>query len=560
MKTKPAVKEQKKRGRPPGSGITVKVTLPSLVNPKKAKGEPELPLPAFVDKHLAIELLFESPTNPRTVFLLADMRDLVNSVRAMGVIQPLIVRRDKGKREQYEIIAGARRYRAAKEVRLDAVPCRIVDLTDEQLLDMQLVENLQRVPPHPLDEADGFARVMALPGKTAEQVAERVGKDSGYVYRRLRLTKLVDKVKDAFRKGIIELGHAMEIAKLADPAAQMEAFALCFPHKWDGTKRAAQFNEPVDQTPSQLRQAIEDDLLRKLAKVPWKLDDPDVLPEAGPCTTCTKRSKANLQLFDKGEADDACLDRTCFEKKRAGFVHITIQRAAEKGKDLFVILQGEHGSYRPADQQKCESSERALYGDGHNLGQFAKICRDKKCKVHWSRGASGVSVGSAGAKATPEQKWDSKLALENRKIDNLLRVRLVNAIAFGGMPKGPDAARSLMQMVGNIVIEHPDVNVDEAAAALSVKPLDMMDDPEKFLEDELERALDSGRFFQFCLALGVSHIGGPLSVEAICNTMGIPHTKIRAEIADPIMDEFNLAKSKALGKLLPKAKKGAKLQ
>lgn len=544
--------------KPKGNGITVKVTLPHLVN-KKAAAE-ELPLPAFVDKHLEIDRLFESPTNPRTVFVVADMRDLVNSVRSMGIIQPLIVRavidHNATKTSNYEIVAGARRYRAAKTVGLTEVPCRVCELSDEQLLDMQLVENLQRVPPHPLDEADGFARVLALPGKTVEQIAERVGKDSGYVYRRLRLTKLVGVVQAAFRKGIIELGHAMEIAKLADPESQLEAFDMCFPSQWSqvSSGRVPLYDCPVDKTPRELRSEIEDDLLRKLAKVPWKLDDPDVLPEAGPCTACTKRSEANLQLFDKGEAADACLDRTCFEKKRQGFVDMTIRKASAKGKDLFVILRDAHGDYRSAEHLKCESSEKALYGDGHNLGQFAKVCRDKKCQVHWPKGTPG---GASSKPATPEEKWKSKKLVEERKIDTLLQTRLVNAIAFGGMPKSEDAKRSLQQMVGQFLIEHPDVNVDLAAASLSVKPIDEMDDPEKFLEEELERALDSGRFIQFCLALAVSqHVGGPLNPPAVCNTMGIPHVQIRADIAGPILDEFEVLRSKALGKLAPKVKKG----
>ena len=124
-------------------------------------------------RNLPIVSLTESASNPRHTFEESALNELTESIKAQGVLSPLLVR-PKGP-HSYEIIAGARRFRAAQLARLEYVPVRIVELTDAQALETSIVENLQRRDVHPLDEANGYVALMHL-DYTVEQIAAKCGK------------------------------------------------------------------------------------------------------------------------------------------------------------------------------------------------------------------------------------------------------------------------------------------------------------------------------------------------------------------------------------------------
>ena len=132
-------------------------------------------------RSLPLESLTESPINPRRTFNDAALQELAESIRTQGVLSPLLVR-PKGP-QTYEIVAGARRYRAAQLAGLETAPVRIVELTDAQALETSIVENLQRRDVHPLDEANGFAALMRLeePKYSVEQIAAKVGKAPAFI-------------------------------------------------------------------------------------------------------------------------------------------------------------------------------------------------------------------------------------------------------------------------------------------------------------------------------------------------------------------------------------------
>jgi ParB family chromosome partitioning protein len=162
---------------------------------------------------LPIGQLAESKTNPRRHFDPGKLAELAASAKQHGILEPLLVRPHNGKGLGYEIVAGARRYRAAKLAELKVLPVRIMELTDEQVLEIQLIENLQREDPHPMEEADGYQRLIAM-GHTAEELAEKVGKDRSYIYKRIQLAALIPAAKDAFLENRINIGHALLICRL----------------------------------------------------------------------------------------------------------------------------------------------------------------------------------------------------------------------------------------------------------------------------------------------------------------------------------------------------------
>ena len=184
-------------------------------------------------RDLPIEQLVESPTNPRKRYQQASLEELAQSFRSRGVLEPLLVRPVEP--ERFEIVAGSRRYRAARIAELQSVPARVREMTDAEALEVQCIENLQREDIHPLEEAQGFRALLDLPDQqyTIARIGERAGKSTAYIAGRLKLTELIPDIAAAFLADRITLGHALLIAKLP-PAQQQEAFKAAFKSAWMG--------------------------------------------------------------------------------------------------------------------------------------------------------------------------------------------------------------------------------------------------------------------------------------------------------------------------------------
>lgn len=149
-------------------------------------------------RNLPLAALTESATNPRRIFEDCALKELAESIRSQGVLSPLLVRPLTD--QSFEIVAGARRYRAAQMAEAPTVPVRIVNLTDAEALEAQLIENLQRRDVHPLEEAQGLKALLNLedPKYSIEQVTAKVGKTPAYCAQRVRLTELAAPVVEAF--------------------------------------------------------------------------------------------------------------------------------------------------------------------------------------------------------------------------------------------------------------------------------------------------------------------------------------------------------------------------
>ena len=172
---------------------------------------------------LEINQLQPNPLQPRGAITPESLVDLVDSIREHGVLEPLVVAKTPA---GYQIIAGERRWRASKLAGLTHVPVIVRETSPKGMLEMALVENVQRVDLNPLDRAKGFEILMNEFGLTTSEIAVRIGKCVAYVSNSLRLLSLPDALKDGLLSGLITEGHARALAAIDDPTLMIEAYKI----------------------------------------------------------------------------------------------------------------------------------------------------------------------------------------------------------------------------------------------------------------------------------------------------------------------------------------------
>jgi ParB family chromosome partitioning protein len=165
-----------------------------------------------------INNVIPNPRQPRTRFPKESLHDLAESIKVQGVIEPILTRMRDGK---YELVAGERRLRAAKLAGISVIPAIVKDFSDEQSLELSLIENLQREDLNPMDEAEGYARLSSEFGMTQEDIAKRVGKDRTTVTNMIRLLSLPKQIKESLRKEEITVGHARPLLSFEEPDKQL---------------------------------------------------------------------------------------------------------------------------------------------------------------------------------------------------------------------------------------------------------------------------------------------------------------------------------------------------
>jgi ParB family chromosome partitioning protein len=351
-------------------------------------------------RNLPLNVLTESTTNPRRIFEDVALKELAASIRVQGVLSPLLVRPTTG--QGFEIVAGARRYRAAQIAEAATVPVRIVNLTDAEALEAALIENLQRRDVHPLEEAQGFHALLNLeePKYTIEQIGAKVGKAPAYVATRARLTELIPAVVEAFYAEEIGVGHALLLAKL-QPAQQKAAFASCFREDWGGAAgKAKRIVLPVRH----LQHWIEHNVLLLLKQAPFNKRDAQLLPAAGSCVDCPKRTGNNKLLFvEWSENESQCTDPNCYAAKVEAFLQKQIATKPELIQISTAYGQQQEGSkiitrskYVEIKSEKPDTPEKAkwpefrtcrfvteaIVSEGIDKGELRKVCAQADCPIH----------------------------------------------------------------------------------------------------------------------------------------------------------------------------------
>lgn len=182
-------------------------------NPDSADTDPQ----RSPDISVPVEALTPNPEQPRRSFSEEALEELADSIRARGIIQPLIVRPAADQAHSYQIVAGERRWRAAQLAQLHEVPVIVRDFSDSEVLEIAIIENIQRADLNPVEEALGYRQLLDRFGHTQEKLAEALGKSRSHIANLMRLLQLPDEVQQYLRDGKLSAGHARALITSADP-------------------------------------------------------------------------------------------------------------------------------------------------------------------------------------------------------------------------------------------------------------------------------------------------------------------------------------------------------
>lgn len=307
--------------------------------------------------------LHASPTNPRKHFDEGPMQELSENIHEHGVRMPLLARPSKEKPGSYEIVAGERRFRAtgmalerlakeedeARYAKLFKLPVIVQDLDDATVLELQLIENLQRQDLTPMEEARGYQRLLDLPGGeyTPQKIAQKISKHVATVLTKLKILKAPESLQKALDAGYISERHLVLVASIPAEKAREECAKKVMEGKqhWDEEQRK----------PLSVRETlslIADSYRMSLKGVLWSLDDAELVPAAGACSQCPhfakKAAEQDPELASnlgngRGDTDPmTCMHPDCWRKKQEAT--LKVMKAAEKGGDVKVM--------KPAEQEK----------------------------------------------------------------------------------------------------------------------------------------------------------------------------------------------------------------
>lgn len=211
-------------------------------------------------REIEIDLITPGEQQPRTTFDEAKLQELAQSIRVSGIIQPLLVRRRGGR---FELVAGERRWRAAQLAGLSRVPAIVREIADENLLELALIENIQRQELNAIEEANAYKRLIESLGLTQEEVASRVGRDRTFITNYLRILKLPTEIQSLLEQEKITFGHARALLGVSDPQLQRRFAQRICKHNWS-----------VRETESRIRNIARQE--QASSAPPPQLADPNV--------------------------------------------------------------------------------------------------------------------------------------------------------------------------------------------------------------------------------------------------------------------------------------------
>ena len=525
--------------------------------------------PGAAPQEIPLSLLTESATNPRQHFEEDDLNELAETIRKSGVYQAILAR---PKDERLEIVFGARRYRASLLAGKETIPALVREMNDAEVLEAQLVENLQRRDVHPMEEAEGYKRLLSLaePTYTIEQIAAKVGKTPAYIATRLRLTDLCDEAAAAFYQNHIGVGHALLLAKL--PATMQTAgLSACFKEVYaGGGDKPARILLPVRN----LRFWIETNVLLLLKEAPFDKRDAQLVPAAGSCVDCPKRTGHNKLLFADLGKQDACTDPGCYQTKVQAHITVSITTKPKLVQISTAYRQQVEGSPvlprnkyiairedKPKDKEQakmpefktCKFVTEAIVADGEGQGTVHKVCANPDCPVHHAK------QNQQQANAADNAKWKAEREKQRREqaISEACGARVLAAI-------GAAVPVRLLKRDVLFVVERMLPLLDENRVAIlarqhGIKKAKDNDSIAKLFAAFLRRAEESlvGRIaVQVSVLLAVSRTNGASALKEASAVYKVDTDAIVAKVKQEFAAKDNAAKNPP-GKAPIKAKKAA---
>ena len=363
---------------------------------------------------LKVSECYESGTNPRgTDFAGKQFDELVASITEKGVLVPVLARKRESTKNDglFEVIAGNRRLRAAWTAGLKEIPAQLVEMTDDEAREAQIVENLQRQDVHPLEEGEAYRQLIEDGGKTVKDVAVKVGKSESYIRQRLFLTNLSPKSQKFYRGG-------------EWPDSLMALVAKLSPKNQDTLidKIGGQNYDLAD-----LKEYIQEHFSDALANQPW-LKDASIAKIVGPCKECPPNRAALFGNIKDGQ----CTDLRCWERKMKRYFDSVVEQDPET-----VLISSSYGKPDRANvlsksqyelignKKKCDFAAKGLMVDGSFIGKTIPICFDKACKEHRSNDSEYAPSGKEMAKRKKEREQDEarREKFDAAIAESLLRVK-----------------------------------------------------------------------------------------------------------------------------------------
>jgi ParB family chromosome partitioning protein len=279
--------------------------MPSKIMNRKTQKNREVSMASMVDhsselKTVNTDLIDFSPLNYRKFFPEESLNNFAQELAIHGIISPLMLRpTDSGR---YELIAGERRFRAALIAQLQQVPAVIRAMSDEEVIEIQLAENIQRENPHPMHEAFAIGQ-MQRTHRTIEEMAARLGKSKPFVYARLKLLSLIESFQEMFLADVLTTQQAVELASFA-PDAQQQFFG----EHCQGWQKKKDFQ--LHDLGYLLRPYKYD-----LCNAPFNTKDKKLIESVGACTQCPSNTATLKSLFPELAKQAVCSNSTCYQKK-----------------------------------------------------------------------------------------------------------------------------------------------------------------------------------------------------------------------------------------------------
>lgn len=266
-------------------------------------------------RHIKLAQITPNPDNPRKTFDDIGLQELADSIREKGVLQPILVRPWSNFQDpeniQYLLIAGERRYRAAQLAGLTDIPCTVREMSNEEALEIMLMENFQRQDVHPVEEAIGFRALQTMGGYKPAQIAAKVGKSLQYVVSRLKLAGLTPELHRPFFENRFNMKQALALAVLA-PEVQKQWFS----------------EQDEDDKDWQDWRVAEGKDNPKISEAPFPTDKKNVVKGVGACIGC-QFNTATSDLFPEMATAPRCLNKICFESKSLAGITDLLKDARE---------------------------------------------------------------------------------------------------------------------------------------------------------------------------------------------------------------------------------------